>query len=108
MFLCFQFCTVFFLDEESGLDIVSTELLVSQRSLILYVDIYRIEQVIRNLITNAVRKLTSNCPDRKASEFSSFFPPLQVKFTPSEGEVRVSISCELFSSGTYHDSGDKV
>ena len=74
MFLCFQFCTVFFLDEESGLDIVSTELLVSQRSLILYVDIYRIEQVIRNLITNAVRKLTSNCPDRKASEFSSFFP----------------------------------
>ena len=74
MFLCFQFCTVFFLDEESGLDIVSTELLVSQRSLILYVDIYRIEQVIRNLITNAVRKLTSDCPDRKASEFSSFFP----------------------------------
>ena len=34
------------------------ESLSAQRSLVLYMDIYRIEQVIRNLITNAVRYLT--------------------------------------------------
>ena len=33
---------------------VPNESLSAQRSLILYVDIYRIEQVIRNLINNAV------------------------------------------------------
>ena len=33
-------------DEESSLS--------AQRSLVLYIDIYRIEQVVRNLITNAV------------------------------------------------------
>ena len=43
-----------FVDEESGLDMVADESLSAQRSLILYIDIYRIEQVIRNLITNAV------------------------------------------------------
>ena len=36
---------------------VSDEALAAQRSLILYIDIYRIEQVIRNLITNAVREI---------------------------------------------------
>jgi signal transduction histidine kinase len=41
-------------DEESGFDMVPDESLSAQRSLILYMDIYRIEQVIRNLITNAV------------------------------------------------------
>ena len=48
-------CWLFFLaDEESGLDTVADESVAAQRSLILYMDIYRIEQVIRNLITNAV------------------------------------------------------
>ena len=44
-------------DEESGLEIVANEDLAAQRNLILFIDIYRIEQVIRNLITNAVRDL---------------------------------------------------
>ena len=35
--------------------IVPNEDLVAQRNLILYIDIFRIEQVIRNLITNAVK-----------------------------------------------------
>ena len=38
---------------------IPNEDLVAQRSLIIYIDIYRIEQVIRNLITNAVRETNS-------------------------------------------------
>ena len=45
------------IDEETGLDTFSVESLDAQRSLVLYIDIYRIEQVIRNLITNAVREI---------------------------------------------------
>ena len=44
-------------DEEAGVDIQSSELLAAQRNMILNIDIYRIEQVIRNLITNAVRDI---------------------------------------------------
>ena len=39
------------------MDIQSSELLAAQRNMILNIDIYRIEQVIRNLITNAVRDI---------------------------------------------------
>ena len=53
-------------DVESGLDMASLpdeeSSLSAQRSLILYIDIYRIEQVIRNLITNAVRQHLSSAP----------------------------------------------
>ena len=41
-------------DEESGLERLSDEAISAQRNLILYTDIYRIEQVLRNFITNAV------------------------------------------------------
>jgi hypothetical protein len=55
------FLTLFFnirlSDEEAGVDIQSSELLAAQRNMILNIDIYRIEQVIRNLITNAVRDI---------------------------------------------------
>eukprot|EP01036_Dinobryon_divergens_P034723 gene34723-biopygen27455 len=70
-------------DEESGLDSVADESLSAQRSLILYIDIYRIEQVIRNLITNAM------------------------KFTPTDGAVSVAISCVQLSAGNSIDCRDK-
>ena len=47
------------IDEENGLNMVPDESLVVQESLILCIDIYRIEQVIRNLITNAVLHIFS-------------------------------------------------
>ena len=50
---------------------VSDEALAAQRSLILYIDIYRIEQVIRNLITNAVREF---CLYFYCIIYSSFLP----------------------------------
>eukprot|EP01036_Dinobryon_divergens_P028820 gene28820-biopygen23482 len=62
-------------DDENGLSLQSDEVVNAQKQSFLYIDIYRIEQVIRNLITNAM------------------------KFTPSGGTVSVDISCELFSSG---------
>jgi signal transduction histidine kinase len=71
--ICYCYCILnvsFFLshtDEETGFDMVPDESLSAQRSLILDIDIYRIEQVIRNLITNAVRYLIP-------PSFSSFFP----------------------------------
>ena len=46
-------------DEENGLDGVGNAVLEAQRNLVVYIDIYRIEQVIRNLITNAVFKTPS-------------------------------------------------
>eukprot|EP01036_Dinobryon_divergens_P037530 gene37530-biopygen29716 len=70
-------------DEENGMDMVPDESLSAQRSLILHIDIYRIEQVIRNLITNAM------------------------KFTPRDGQVNVGISCVLFSSGSPTAIKDK-
>eukprot|EP01036_Dinobryon_divergens_P061853 gene61853-biopygen30372 len=68
-------------DEENGLDGVGNAVLEAQRNLVVYIDIYRIEQVIRNLITNAM------------------------KFTPREGEVSVGISCQVFGSNSA--IGDK-
>lgn len=43
-------------DEENGVGGQLSEALVMQSNLTFYIDIYRIEQVIRNLITNAVTK----------------------------------------------------
>ena len=54
------------------MDIVPTEHLAAQRNLILYIDIYRIEQVIRNLITNAVRILICNFPELVFIGFSLY------------------------------------
>eukprot|EP01035_Chromulina_nebulosa_P069373 gene69373-biopygen29084 len=71
-------------DEESGPDIVPPdESLSAQRSLILYIEMYRIEQVIRNLITNAM------------------------KFTPRDGEVSVGISCVVAKASSQAAIGDK-
>eukprot|EP01035_Chromulina_nebulosa_P069335 gene69335-biopygen23142 len=64
-------------DEENGLVVVTgirDESLAAQREAYLHIDIYRIDQVVRNLITNAM------------------------KFTPQDGRVTVGISCELQSS----------
>lgn len=41
-------------DEENGVGGQLSEALMTQSNLTFYIDIYRIEQVIRNLITNAV------------------------------------------------------
>eukprot|EP01035_Chromulina_nebulosa_P069251 gene69251-biopygen6297 len=70
-------------DEENGVGGQLSDALMTQSNLTFYIDIYRIEQVIRNLITNAM------------------------KFTPRDGEVRVGISCELFNSTTLVAMGDK-
>jgi hypothetical protein len=53
---------------------VSYEALAAQRSLILYIDIYRIEQVIRNLITNAVREIYLYFYCNQVIIYSSFLP----------------------------------
>ena len=49
-----HFFFFFHTDEESGLTRLSDEAISAQRNLIVYTDIYRIEQVLRNFITNAV------------------------------------------------------
>eukprot|EP01035_Chromulina_nebulosa_P069316 gene69316-biopygen17506 len=64
-------------DEESGYCVQAREALVAQRNLTVSFDMSRIEQVIRNLITNAM------------------------KFTPIDGKVDVNISCELFNSSVH-------
>ena len=48
-------------DEESGYCVQAREAIVAQRNLTVSFDMSRIEQVIRNLITNAVRKYVVNC-----------------------------------------------
>ena len=48
------------LDEETGSAVVE-EALLAQKSVCLQVDMCRIEQVIRNLITNAVRTCDCDC-----------------------------------------------
>ena len=48
---------MYLLDEENGLVVangISDESLAAQRKAYLHIDIYRIDQVVRNLITNAV------------------------------------------------------
>jgi hypothetical protein len=81
------------------MDMVPDESLVVQESLILCIDIYRIEQVIRNLITNAVLHIFSvSCIIMSRENALS----VQIKFTPRDGQVRVDISCKLFGSSDSH------
>ena len=87
---------------------VSDEALAAQRSLILYIDIYRIEQVIRNLITNAVREIYLYFLLQSSNHIFFISSYLQMKFTPRDGKVTVGISCVLFKSGRLPSLGDKV
>ena len=52
---CF-YCIYYHADEESGFGVLSCIALAAQRNLTVNFDMSRIEQVIRNLITNAVRR----------------------------------------------------
>ena len=77
-------------DAEQGGSSLGPDLL-AQMDAYLHIDVFRMDQVIRNMITNAVRP----CRSFISHSVIGSLCYSQTKFTPAGGRVQVNISCEL-------------